>query len=93
MHNNNLIHHDIKPSNILMNLDVFKITDFGTASEGKTYHRQGTPVFMAPELVTESKSLYPHAVDIWGLAVSAFESYFGVHPIYCDMSKKGYTYY
>ena len=47
IHQNNYIHHDMKPSNIILNLDLFKICDFGISNkELKLF--QGTPMYYAP---------------------------------------------
>jgi fused-like protein len=60
---------DLKPQNILLTLDgTAKLCDFGFArnmSRGTMLLTsiKGTPLYMAPELVTESP--YDHNADLW----------------------------
>ncbi|KAI8974197.1 kinase-like domain-containing protein, partial [Trametes punicea] len=74
-----IIHHDIKPNNILIDFDGRAvISDFGIAKavdEGE-YHtwreydgRAGTGPYMAPEMVSSDHSRHGHgaAVDVWSL--------------------------
>ena len=54
LHEQKLIHRDIKPHNLLVNQDmVCKIADFGISTVMPEYTRTmtcvGTPVYMAPE--------------------------------------------
>ena len=75
-HEKNIIHGDIKPSNVLLKLDKdneivdCRLSDFGLACQLKDYTSSnevcGTPLFMAPELLVMN-SLYNEKIDIWGL--------------------------
>jgi serine/threonine protein kinase len=47
IHKNNYIHHDMKPSNIILNFDLFKISDFGISNR-ELIQYQGTPMYYAP---------------------------------------------
>ncbi|GMR38296.1 hypothetical protein PMAYCL1PPCAC_08491 [Pristionchus mayeri] len=58
IHNNNLIHRDLKPNNVLMEANLLKICDLGIARERKfddgvdtgiTGTWGGTTLYMSPE--------------------------------------------
>lgn len=62
LHSLNIIHRDIKAANILIAKgNVIKLADFGVSGElnGNTGRKTfvGTPYWMAPEIVTDCKSL------------------------------------
>ena len=71
------LHRDIKCSNILLTDDGFvKLADFGVAARlTRTMSKRdtftGTPHWMAPEVIQESR--YVGKVDVWALGVSAME--------------------
>ncbi|GIM11358.1 hypothetical protein Vretimale_14891, partial [Volvox reticuliferus] len=77
LHGLGKVHRDIKCGNILLTTggDV-KIADFGvsaqlTATMSKRNTFIGTPHWMAPEVIQESR--YDGKVDVWALGISAIE--------------------
>ena len=66
MHEQNIIHRDLKPENILLSEKSkqnkswsIKLVDYGTAKQiekgGITDEYQGTPAYMAPEVINQKK--------------------------------------
>jgi serine/threonine protein kinase len=76
IHSRSIIHHDIKPLNILFTSDgIIKISDFGVANS-----LGGTRAYMAPEiLLYESEPNDPRA-DIYALGVTLIELLMGKNP-------------
>lgn len=80
IHNYDIIHKDIKPENIIVNMDTPKLIDFGLAcfTDKICYKddkkcctdRSGTFVYMPPEFFTEGVAIY--ASDIWSLGATIF---------------------
>ena len=83
MHNNDFVHLDIKPENILINrLGYIKIVDFGFArrlnknikNEYYTLYRtdkiEGTIEYLSPEML---KKYYGKCSDIWALGILILE--------------------
>lgn len=70
VHEKEIIHHDIKPDNILFTEDRnIKITDFGVANTGS-----GTRRYMSPEALScETGAVNDARVDIYSLGVTLLE--------------------
>uniref|UniRef100_A0A8D0D7D4 non-specific serine/threonine protein kinase n=1 Tax=Sander lucioperca TaxID=283035 RepID=A0A8D0D7D4_SANLU len=82
LHENKVIHRDLKAGNILLSLDgEVKLADFGVSAKNtKTLQRRdsfiGTPYWMAPEVVmceTSKDRPYDFKADIWSLGVTLIE--------------------
>ncbi|RVE76304.1 hypothetical protein OJAV_G00009140 [Oryzias javanicus] len=82
LHENKIIHRDLKAGNILLSLDGdVKLADFGVSARNtKTLQRRdsfiGTPYWMAPEVVmceTSKDRPYDYKADIWSLGVTLIE--------------------
>lgn len=94
IHQKNIIHRDIKSSNVMiMNNYHVKIIDFGMSKRvDASYLPQtdenvaGTVAYMAPEMVTSGK--YDARIDVWGLGVLVFEMGFGVSYLKDERNKK-----
>jgi serine/threonine-protein kinase 11 len=82
LHNQGIVHQDIKPSNILFTADGRAlISDFGVGhSFGSTDMVVGSAAFQAPEVLSESSGQDPAKEDIWSIGVSLFESLFHTLP-------------
>ncbi|PQE10633.1 serine threonine- kinase chk2 protein [Rutstroemia sp. NJR-2017a WRK4] len=103
LHNRGYIHRDIKPENILIadqqNL-VIKIADFGLAkkistemSEEFTTTLCGTPSYVAPEVLENSKSRrYSFPVDIWSCGVVLYICLCGFPPFSDELYSEEYPY-
>ena len=96
MHNNDFVHLDIKPENILINkLGYIKIVDLGFARRlnkhiKNEYHIlyrtdkiEGTIEYLSPEML---KKYYGKCSDIWALGILLIELSHD-KPIFCNMNK------
>ena len=78
LHNNNILHRDIKSANIfLSSWGICKLGDFGFSIAEKEKEKEddqcllGTPYYMAPELWNELPG--NKTTDIWALGILLYE--------------------
>ncbi|GAB9466304.1 Serine/threonine protein kinase [Globisporangium polare] len=89
LHRNNIVHHDIKPHNILLHKgDGIKLCDFGASRAFNKNETSlpfagvfGTPGYIAPELLM-GDATYGPAIDMFSAGVLLFEMVFGYAPFY-----------
>ncbi len=87
MHNNDYIYRDLKPENVLMDIEGYAmLSDFGLSkcikrnNLAKTFC--GTPEYMSPEMVLRRGCNRP--VDWWALGVLTYELLFGFLPFHAS---------
>jgi len=83
-HQKNVVHRDLKPDNILMDLDGSpKVADFGFSCDKQDIKRmkevKGTPTYMAPETILSSPQP-TEKVDIYALGCMLHEFLTGFAP-------------
>lgn len=81
LHENKIIHRDIKSENFLISKDdVVKLCDFGWCAIGIQPRATfcGTADYMAPEMSTSES--YNHKVDVWALGILLYELVHGRPP-------------
>jgi eukaryotic-like serine/threonine-protein kinase len=88
VHNNKLIHRDVKPDNVHINTQgVVKLIDFGIAKSEAFSITQagfvlGTPYYMAPEQVRGGE--VTSQVDVYAFGILLFELLAGMRPLQGD---------
>ena len=88
IHSKNIVHRDIKLSNIIIEKDTFipKIIDFGLSCFVESCKGiSGTPNYLPPELLNDGKT-YP-ASDMWSLGVTLFIGAIRIAPFKAGFGK------
>lgn len=94
LHNQHIIHKDIKPSNVIFNADLglIKLTDFSIASRldqetpqfANPNHLEGTLAYMSPEQTGRMNRLVDYRSDFYSLGVTFYELLTGQLPFQSD---------
>ena len=84
LHSHGYAHHDLKPSNILVDESFeIRLIDFGLVEKARKFHHWGgTAAYMPPEYFNgaAARPELAYAHDVWSLGIIFYEMYFGFLP-------------
>ena len=90
IHENNVIHKDIKPQNFIVSRDlgIVKLTDFGISARfsrkslslRNTDQIEGTLAYISPEQTGRTNSEFDYRTDLYSLGVTLYELFCGRKP-------------
>ena len=92
IHNLNICHRDIKPQNILVDINTHRLVlcDFGSAKQLKTNENSVSYIcsryYRAPELILGEEN-YGCDIDIWSIGCVVAEMFLG-EPLFCGKNSK-----
>jgi serine/threonine protein kinase len=85
LHDNSLIHGDVKPDNIGKRNESYVLLDFGICRSRELFVASVTPTgslrTRAPELLSEQEYSEPEKVDVWALGATVYNSLLGRFPL------------
>ncbi|XP_075241500.1 myosin-IIIb-like isoform X2 [Convolutriloba macropyga] len=93
LHENNIIHRDVKGQNVLITSDGrVKLVDFGVSAHNSSFDRRrntsvGTPFWMSPEVIAcenQRDAWYDNRCDVWSLGITGIELADGDPPL-CEL--------
>lgn len=85
LHRRGILHHDLKPDNVLVSGGQVRVLDFGlSVMHGQSHEDDsfGTILYLPPEIY--EGGVYTTAGDLYALGVMAYEMLVGQHPFYTD---------
>lgn len=92
LHGVNVVHRDIKLSNILLKSYTIKLGDFGLCAliqKNKRTTVCGTPNYIAPEIIL--RTAYSFECDIWSIGVLIYTMLIGIPPFQKKTAKEIYS--
>ncbi|MEM7533159.1 MAG: serine/threonine-protein kinase [Chloroflexota bacterium] len=80
LHRRGILHHDLKPDNVIMSDGNVRLLDFGLSSSDQVEGSKsaGTPLYMAPELFEGHE--YSRMADLYAVGVLLYQMLTGEHP-------------
>jgi len=95
LHAKGIVHRDLKPENLLLDSAGYvKLADFGIAKRleagQKGWTFCGTPVYLAPEIITNKG--YDYRADTWSVGILMYNLLRGAPPFYKSSGNKQQVY-